>query len=440
VSPDRNTLPIVACVWLLRTARSKSSFAGLLIDLSFMRHSDELYRSPKEEGMTRIPNLAVLVLVLAVVFVRPAIAQKHTSAAEQLVLSAARFDSSHQRLEIHGRQFGSSPGTVTLNGFLLPVVSWQSDVIVVQLSAETPPGTYLLVVSRGVGKAHWDTLDLTLGAVGPRGEQGDRGEPGEPGTRGPQGPRGETGPPGPPGPEGKQGLVGPRGPQGPSGALGLAGRGCGPNAVVRGFDEDGDLVCSGVTDAFPKLAICGMRVRDAAEFIPPGTNLEIVQSCTPSSDHRAMIVSRDGHPSIDGAALRRYLEEGGVVLTEHGSSFPVYNKVFNTAFTEPPLEQRLGECHDNVNPRVQLSSWDDFWSTNSFVAEESSASGCGFDLSPLPDIVPLGTHGASDNSVTLAYMPLGVGRLWLIEADWGDGEDAFSDRSLRLMRYMVKTR
>ena len=35
---------------------------------------------------------------------------------------------------------------------------------------------------------------------------------------------------------------------------------------------------------------------------------------------------------------------------------------------------------------------------------------------------------------------LADGRLWLAESDWPDGEATFSPQSLRLLRYMVRTK
>jgi hypothetical protein len=391
--------------------------------------------------MTRIPHPAVLVFTLVAIFVCPVGAQKHTLSPEQLVIGSAQFNSSEEHLAIYGQNFGNTPGVVALNGFTLPVLSWTPTEIVVSVSKQTPQGTYLLSVSRGFGVAQWDTLDLAIGSAGEKGEKGEKGDKGDAGAPGMAGAVGAAGPPGPPGakgdpgPQGPAGNVGPQGPQGVPGILGVAGKEC-PSGFVRAFDETGGLVCSDIGDVFHKLAICGPRLRDAAEFIPPGTNLELVETCTPAPNVRAMLVTRDGHASTDGVALQQYLEAGGIVLTEFGASIPIYNKVFNTSVPEP--QTFIGACGDNVMPLTQHEPWDLFWQQNAFVPEP--VTGCGYDLAALPNIVPLGTHSTNADTVTLAYIQVGSGRLWLVESDWSDSSTTFSDRSVRLMRYMVKTR
>jgi hypothetical protein len=226
--------------------------------------------------------------------------------------------------------------------------------------------------------------------------------------------------------------------QGLPGVLGLAGKSCGPNGVLRGFDAAGDMICGELGDVFPKLALCGSTQRDVAEFVPSGTNLVVTETCTFAPNVRAMLVTRDGHSQLDAVALRSFLEAGGIVLTEYSASFPVYNKVFDTAIPNPPDGQRLGDCGDNVNPLVQLEPWDSFWRANTFAPEV--VTGCGFDLAALPGITALGSSSNVPGTVTLAYVQVGSGRLWLIESDWSDPDSTFSERSMRLMRYMVKTR
>jgi Collagen triple helix repeat (20 copies) len=82
------------------------------------------------------------------------------------------------------------------------------------------------------------------------GPQGPQGPPGPTGPAGPQGPAGATGPAGPPGPQGPAGPQGATGPQGPPGeGINLKGQSCPMGQVVRGFDAEGDLICTPVSVA-----------------------------------------------------------------------------------------------------------------------------------------------------------------------------------------------
>jgi hypothetical protein len=206
---------------------------------------------------------------------------------------------------------------------------------------------------------------------------------------------------------------------------------------VRGFDATGGLDCqSSITELFPKLALCGASAREIATFIPAGVPLMVAETCTPAPNIQAMLVTRSGHHRLDATAVRDYLQAGGIVITEYSASIPVYNKVFATSF--PEWTEVLGPCNDNVNPIVQHNDGDPFWQANPFVQE--NVGGCGFNLFGLPDITSLGSASESNESITLAYVRVGNGRLWLVESDWADGDATFTDQSLRLMRYMVRTR
>ena len=376
--------------------------------------------------MKSIPNLAVLTLILVVMFAPHADAQKHTSYPEQLVIGAAAFDPREETLKIYGKNFGYTRGAVRINGQTLPIVAWEPTQIVVALSHDTQPGTYLLAVFRGSGVSQWDTLDLTIGVVGPRGAQGEQGEPGAPGA---PGARGDAGPAGPPG------LPGPPGPPGPAGGSHLAGKSC-ASGVVRGFDANGDLICDRAADLFPRLAVCGLSGRDPSTFVTPGAVLVGSETCTPGPNVQAMLVTRTGVAQLEASALRNYVNAGGIVITGIGASYGVYNKVFGTNIQEPAGV--VGECFDNVNPLAQMNEGDPFWLANPFV--QQSVGGCGFDLSALPDITPLGSSTMVGDNVSLAYVKVGAGRVWFAESDWTDGDATFSDGSLRLMRYMVRTK
>jgi hypothetical protein len=229
--------------------------------------------------------------------------------------------------------------------------------------------------------------------------------------------------------------MGPMGPQGPAGTSNLADKRCAAG-VLRGFDANGDLVCADAADFFPKLALCGTSGRDVSDFVTPGAVLVVTETCAPGPEVQAMLVTRQGHEQLDANALRSYLDAGGIVITAIGTSFPVYNKVFNESYPQPSIT--VGVCADNVNPYVQMNEGDPFWQANPFVQE--SVGGCGFNLIDLPGITWLG--GATDDglTVTLAYAQVGQGRLWLVESDWSDGDPTFTAQSTRLMRYMTRSR
>lgn len=91
------------------------------------------------------------------------------------------------------------------------------------------------------------------------------GPPGPAGAQGPKGDPGDAGPPGAPGAPGEPGAPGAPGEPGPPGApgtLALAGKRCPDNAVVNGFDGDGNLICIALSQANfpPVLTPIGARV------------------------------------------------------------------------------------------------------------------------------------------------------------------------------------
>lgn len=374
-------------------------------------------------------------LALNIVFVSRAEAQKpkpnssvDVTDSSKLVISAASYDAATEALSIHGVNFGASGGVVTLNGFPLPVSSWTNAEIVALVSSATPAGSYLLTVARGQGTTQFDAFSVALGSASGGGAKGDKGDKGDPGAPGPKGDTGDTGPAGPPGP------------MGPSGLLGLAGKSCSPETVVQGFDANGGLVCvDPKTLGRNTLGLCGLSAYDVENFVPAGAGLTVVNTCTPTSKMQALLVTRSGN--ADAAALQSYLDNGGIVITEFGSSFGVYNKVFGTAFAQPAaFNSNGGVCADNVNPRIQLTPADPFWAANGPHNPELDTA-CGYDLSSLPNITPLGRHELfAFSSVNLAYVKKGQGRLWLVESDWSDGEATFNTTSRKMMRHMVATK
>jgi hypothetical protein len=172
--------------------------------------------------MPRFPLVTLFVLAIVV-----SAAPAHAQSASPLIREA-HADTELGVLTIEGESFGSAIPKVTLDHLELIVFSSSST----QVQAVLPPiepGTYRLTVSTRKGKDHQDTIDVTIGTIGPRGLQGPQGAAGPSGEAGSAGPAGAAGPAGPAGaegpagPTGAMGPVGLQGPQGPQGIQGLQG-------------------------------------------------------------------------------------------------------------------------------------------------------------------------------------------------------------------------
>lgn len=167
-------------------------------------------------------RLLALAFIAALHLSAPATAQNTSSldVVEVVVLTGANTT----ELVITGFNFdnGSAP-TATLGGAPLNITSTGPTVIVAELEAGRLPGTYELEVSTGRADANRDSIDVTLGAVGPRGDAGPQGDTGAQGPTGPQGPQGATGAQGARGVMGPMGMTGPRGPTGARGPTGPRG-------------------------------------------------------------------------------------------------------------------------------------------------------------------------------------------------------------------------
>ncbi len=109
-------------------------------------------------------------------------------------------------LFLEGSNFGSHPkvfmGTFGGSFDELMILSSNDETHIEAQLTTTEPGTYRIVVQRGI---LFGFLDVTLGASGP---------PGPTGEPGPKGDRGDPGPPGQNGNDGADGEPGPRGPKG----------------------------------------------------------------------------------------------------------------------------------------------------------------------------------------------------------------------------------
>ncbi len=98
----------------------------------------------------------------------------------------------------------------------------------------------------------------------------------------------------------------------------------------------------------------------------------------------------------------------------------------------------MGACTDNISPPVRFNEDDPFWDDNGELPAPRAAIGCGFDMSGFPGITPLG--GWDADTVSLAYIDVGAGRLWLVETDWQDNSNQFNDDSRTLLGYMLTHR
>ena len=195
-------------------------------------------------------------------------------------------------------------------------------------------------------------------------------------------------------------------------------------------DED----CDGTVDEADcinrtNVMLCGASGRNISAFLPAEPVLAVENGCAPDETTQALFITRN-FGAVDTQTLQDYLDGGGNVITEYNISATIFNQAFDDNVR---LGANNGNCQDNVNPAAQLTPNDPFWQDNAFVAEAST--GCGYDMQAYPGITPLGGWG--NGSVSLAYRDRGLGRLWLVEADWQDGEDAFDQTSTDLMRYML---
>ena len=168
------------------------------------------------------------------------------------------------------------------------------------------------------------------------------------------------------------------------------------------------------------------------EFIPPGINLNRVESCSPDANTQALLVTRYGYNSLNAQTARTYVENGGTIITEYSISHDIWTKVFgvNTA-----RGARQGDCHDNAMPHRQLNPADPFWNRVAFSATPSNREGCGHSVSEFPGITPLGAWDSG--AVQLGYRDLGQGRVFAVDADWQDNSDSWRPESTALMRAMV---
>jgi cysteine-rich repeat protein len=220
---------------------------------------------------------------------------------------------------------------------------------------------------------------------------------------------------------------------------------CGDGFVQQGVEacDDGNVNnndgCSStcMPELRPNLLRCGTSTRNVADFIPMGVMLNVVASCAPDNNTQAILITRNGLGMFNAAALKAYVEAGGIVLTEVFVSDEVYNAVFLTAV--PQGGGLLGGCTDVIPTVFQFNAMDPFWQDNMFNMIALGASGCGNNVAAYPNLTAL--TGWSANQVSVGYRNAGAGRVWVTEFDWQDNNTVGVgyDYTEALMGYMITT-
>ncbi|MEZ4432347.1 MAG: hypothetical protein R3F65_08030 [bacterium] len=187
----------------------------------------------------------------------------------------------------------------------------------------------------------------------------------------------------------------------------------------------------------PRVLECGRSTRDPNEFIRGAlveAEVRVVRnSCAPADDVQAILVPRGAAAQItnQAAAIRAYIENGGVVITEYNISHTIYSAIVGV-----PVAQgnRNGACQDNIQPAFQFNPQDQFWQDIPFVPI-GAATGCGYSINNFPNVTLLG--GWNAQNAAFGYIEIGAGRLWLVDIDWQDTDAGFTEQSRDIMAYMI---
>jgi hypothetical protein len=235
----------------------------------------------------------------------------------------------------------------------------------------------------------------------------------------------------------------------------LRGVRCGGNVIVAPFDyQDGGPFPAGLrfiqnlaataispapTDQIdvcppprPQVMRCGAADVDVATFFPADQDFAVVEGCRPGAQVQALLITRNADV-IDGPWLRDYLTGGGRIVTELGMSARTYNAIFDAGVQ---AGGRQGRCRDNPMPAWQLAPTDRVWRQVDFAP--TADTGCGDDMAGWPGITAVG--GWTPRTVSLAYRRHGAGVLWLVEADWQDGQNTLTAASRALMSHLITGR
>ena len=187
----------------------------------------------------------------------------------------------------------------------------------------------------------------------------------------------------------------------------------------------------------PDLMYCGSSQRTGANLYLGVGPFNEVSSCTPTATTQALLVSRSGSYGGQGAAWLDYLNNGGVIITEWTISEDVYNELYGTAYPEGTSG---GGCYDNAMPSLKFDPSGPFWTAVQIPETPSDREGCGRALNAIVDgeaeVFALGGW-VTNGLVNFATRSQGSGVLYLLDADWQDNEQWFSDDSRLFMGALI---
>lgn len=173
----------------------------------------------------------------------------------------------------------------------------------------------------------------------------------------------------------------------------------------------------------PDLMFCGSTTRTGSDLYIGVGPFNEVSACTPDANTQALLVSRSGTVSGNGADWLAYLNAGGVLITEWRNAADVYNEIYGTAYGDGT---GFGDCWDNAMPSLKLNTDHQFWVDNAGLLETPETyEGCGIDLSAVvvgeSEVTALG--GLVNTAfISFAVRPQGSGVFWVLEADWQDSD------------------
>ena len=187
----------------------------------------------------------------------------------------------------------------------------------------------------------------------------------------------------------------------------------------------------------PDLMYCGSPSRTGANLYSGVGPFNEVYSCTPTATTQAMLVQRSANLSGLGAAWLDYLNNGGIIITEHSISNRVYNEMYGTAY---PLGTWSGSCQDNAMPSLKFNTQTPFWQLVQIPETPQNLEACGLSLNGIvdsePEVTALGGW-ASSGLVNFASRPQGAGGLFLLDADWQDTNSGYTDDSREFMGALI---
>ena len=144
--------------------------------------------------------------------------------------------------------------------------------------------------------------------------------------------------------------------------------------------------------------------------------------------------------------VRDWVQRGGVIVTTAGTSRDVYNLLHESNIRQGARHDSLhptGRCPGDISPPVRQTLEDRFWSLWDLPAPRPENTPCGYDISALPNIVPLGGW-QEEGSVSMGYENFGVGRIWYLEVTWQYAallnSDLLDARLLRAIGHLMMQR